>query len=189
MTRPQWFVLCIAALNLLLVLLFPPHDYVGLQHGNVPTFDGFHYVFSDPPNRVLNEDFLALQIIVVLLNACLAWLLLRPRPVGKKRFGGNRYQRAVLWLVAANLVLVVLFPPFQNYAAITQAALPSFEGFYFLFADNSTRQIVATILYLEVMLILVNGGLLWLLLKDRGPEEKLSAEDVRALAQKLRPKG
>lgn len=185
MNRPQIIALTIAAINLALMALFPPHDYVSLQRGNVPTFDGFYFFAAAQPNRVVNGNFLALEIIVVLINACIAWLLLRTRPPGQRLPGGNRYQRGVLWLVAVNLMLIVLFPPFQNYAAITKAALPSFEGFYFLFADNSQRQIVASILYLEVALVLVNGGLLWLLLKGQGAV-KVSTAEMRALAEQVR---
>jgi hypothetical protein len=185
MNRPQIIALSIATINLALMLLFPPFDYVSLQRGNVPTFDGFYFLFGAHPNRVTNADFLTLEILVVLINACIAWLLLRTRPLGKRAPGGNRYQRGVLWLVALNLMLVVLFPPFQNYAAITKAALPSFEGFYFLFADNSQRQLVASILYIEVALVLINGGILWLLLKGQGTAP-VSAAEMRALADQLR---
>jgi hypothetical protein len=185
MNRPLLIALVIAALNLLLMLLFPPYDYTSLQRGNVPTFDGFYFAFADHAGRKVNGDFLTLEIIVVLINACIAWLLLRERPLGQRTPGGNRYQRGVLWFTGANLMLMVLFPPFQNYAAITKAALPTFEGFYFLFADNSQRQLVASILYIEVALILVNGGILWLLLKDRG-NAALSTADVQKLAEEVR---
>ncbi len=185
MNRPQAVALAIAAANLALMLLFPPHDYLSLQRGNVPTFDGFYFVFAGQANRVINADFLALEVIVVLINACIAWLLLRERPLGKAMPGGNRYQRGVLWLVALNLMLVVLFPPFQNYTAITRAALPTFEGFYFIFADNSQRQLVAAILYLEVALVLANGAILWLLFKGQGAA-RLSAAELRALAGQVR---
>jgi hypothetical protein len=185
MNRQQIIALSIAAANLALMLLFPPHDYLSLQRGNVPTFDGFYFAFAGQPNRAINADFLTLEVIVVLINACIAWLLLRERPLGQRAPGGNRYQRGVLWLVALNLMLVVLFPPFQNYTAITKATLPTFEGFYFIFADNSQRQLVAAVLYLEVVLVLVNGALLWLLFKGQSAA-KLSAAEMRALAEQVR---
>lgn len=172
----------IAAANLVLVALFPPYDYQSLQHGNVATFDGFYFAPAAHPNRTLNTDFLALEIIVILANACIAWLLLRGRTASAS---GNRYQRGVLWFVALNLVLVLLFPPFENYQAVSQAALPTFEGFYFVFGDNSQRQLVSTILDIEIALLLVNGGLLWLMLKNRS-REQMSAEEVRKLAQRVR---
>lgn len=184
MNRQQWTALAVGVLNLALVGLFPPHDYVSLQRGNVPTFAGFYFVAGSTANLRLNGDFLILEILVVLVNAGIAWLLLRTRPP-LPRGRVTPAQKAVLWLVATNLVAALLFPPFENYFAITKAALPSFDGFYFVFGDNSQRQIVATILYIEVVLILANGGLLWLFFKDKG-QERLSAEEIRAMARRLK---
>lgn len=186
MNNAQRIALLLAVANLTLALVFPPYDYVSLLLGNIPTFDGFHFAFAARPNSVVNADFLALELIVVLINACIALLLLRTPPERQlKRPGGNRRQRAVLTLVAINLVLVMLFPPFEIFSAISKAALPTFEGFYFVFGNNSLRQIVASILYLELALIIINGALLWLLFRDKTPEE-VAAEQARALAQQIR---
>ena len=186
MNNRQRIALLFAVANLVLLLLFPPYDYVSLQRANIPTFDGFYFAFGSHPNRIVNSDFLALEIIVVLINVCIGLLLLRNPPARTRQLpGGNRRQRAVLALVGFNLVLVLLFPPFEMFSAISKAALPTFEGFYFVFADNSQRQLVAPILYIEVALIIINGGLLWLVFKDRGPEE-MSAEQVKAMAQRVR---
>ena len=175
----------VAAANLVLVLLFPPYDYVSMLLGNVPTFDGFAFVFSTEPHRIVNASFLALEVIVVLTNASIAMLLLRTSPAAAaKRSAGNPRQRAVLGLVAINLILAVVFPPFENFSAITKAALPTFEGFYFVFGDNPMRQIVTSILYLEVALILINGALLWLVFRDK-TEAELSAEQMRELAKRI----
>lgn len=186
MNNAQRIAAAATVANLALLLLFPPYDYVSLQRGNIPTFDGFYFAFATHQNRKLNESFLALEIIVVLINACIAMLLLRNPPVRKRRrHSSNRQQKAVLALVAINLVLVLLFPPFEFFAAINKAALPTFEGFYFLFADNSQRQLVAPILYIEVALIVINGALLWLLFKDKGADEA-SADQMRSLALRAR---
>ncbi|MBI4989928.1 MAG: hypothetical protein HZC23_14025 [Rhodocyclales bacterium] len=184
MNRQQAIALWVSAANMALIFAFPPYDFVSLQRGFVPTFGGFHFVSMPPANGLLNGSFLALEMIVVLINAGIAWLLLRNgRPLDGKRI--SRGQRGVLWLMAINLVAVLLFPPFENYYAITKAALPSFDGFYFIFEDNAQRQIVTTLLYLEVALVLINGGLLWLLFADRRSAD-LSAEEKRALAKALR---
>ena len=186
MNSAQRIALVVAVGNLLLLLTFQPYDYISLQRGNVPTFDGFYFAFGSHQNRELNANFLTLEIIVVLINACIAHLLLRTPPVRQRpRPGGNRRQKAVLALVAINLVLILLFPPFEFFASISKATLPSFEGFYFLFGDNSQRQLVTPILYLEVALVLINGGLLWLLFRDKEPEQA-SAQEIRALAQRVR---
>lgn len=186
MNNAQRIALAVAVANLALLLLFPPYDYVSMQHGNIPTFDGFYFAFGAHHNRILNANFLALEIIVVLINACIALLLLRDPPLRqRKRPGGNRRQRVVLTLLGINLVLILLFPPFEYFSAITKAALPTFEGFYFLFGDNAQRQMVTPILYIEVALVIINGALLWLLFKDKTAEEA-SAEQIRALAQRVR---
>lgn len=184
MNRLQAIALCVALANLALAVAFPPYDYLSLARGNIPTFGGFHFIGAPPAQGQLNANFLTLEVFVILINAGIAWLLLR---TGTARAGRriSRGQRGVLWLMAINLVLVLLFPPFENYYAITKAALPSFDGFYFLFGDNGQRQIVTTILYIEVCLVLINVGLLWLLLADRG-REKLSAGEMRRLADSLR---
>jgi hypothetical protein len=186
MNTSQRIALAVAVANLALLMVFPPYDYVSLQHGNIPTFDGFYFVFGSNPNRVMNANFLALELIVVAINACIAILLLRDSAVrtGSGR-GGNRRQRIILALTAVNLVLVLLFPPFEYFSAITKAALPTFEGFYFLFGDNSQRQMVTAILYIEVALVVINGALLWLLFKDKTPDE-VSAEEARVLARRIR---
>jgi hypothetical protein len=184
MNRPQAIALIIAALNLALMLLFPPHDYLSLQRGGVATFDGFYWAFAALPNRVVNRDFLAIEILVVLINAAIAWLLLRGADAAHNRSGMTRLQRGVLWLVAINLVLMLLFPPFENYRAITKAVIPTFEGFYFVFGDHSKQQVITSILYLEVVFVLVNGALAWLLFRRRG-EEHLTAAEVREMADSL----
>lgn len=185
MNRPQTITLIVAVINLMLILAFPPFDYVSLQRGNVATFDGFYFYFSAHPNRAINVDFLALEVIVMAINAAIAWLLFRERPIGKQQAAGNRLQRMVLWLVGVNLLVVVLFPPFQNFASITRSVFPTFEGFYFLFADNTQRQLVTPILYMEVCLVLINGGILWLLFNSRSATP-LSADAIRGLAEDLR---
>jgi uncharacterized membrane protein len=186
MNTSQRIALIVAVANLALLMVFPPYDYVSLQRGNIPTFDGFYFVFGSHQSRVMNANFLALELIVVSINACIAMLLLRDPPVRAGRNpGGNRRQRIVLALMAVNLVLVLLFPPFEYFSAITKAALPTFEGFYFLFGDNSQRQLVTAILYIEVAVIVINGALLWLLFKDKKQGE-ISEEQARALARRVR---
>ncbi len=186
MNTAQRIALFVAVVNLALLMIFPPYDYLSLQRGNIPTFDGFYFAFGSHQNRVMNANFLALELIVVAINAGIALLLLRDPPLRASRNpGGNRRQRIVLGLVAVNLVLILLFPPFEYFSAITKAALPTFEGFYFLFGDNSQRQLITAILYIEVALVVINGGLLWLLFKDKTKEE-VTAEEVTALARRIR---
>jgi type II secretory pathway component PulF len=75
-----------------------------------------------------------------------------------------------------NLLLALLFPPFQNHYVSSKALLPSFDGFYFVFGDNSMRVVVAAMLWIEVVFILVNGAMLWLLFRRPGPRELTAAQ-------------
>jgi hypothetical protein len=183
MNRTQLVTLLITVANLALVLLFPPFDYVSVARTSVPTFEGFSFYFAHGPNRILNSGFLTLEAFVVLINGLIVWLLTRtPAPTARTRFD---YQRVVLIMVAINLVIMLLFPPFQSFNHVTKAALPSFDGFYLVFGDNTKRVIVTPILWLEVSFLLINGGLFWLLLKDRG-RGKLSAAQIRRLSGELK---
>jgi hypothetical protein len=180
MNKQQLVLLIAAVVNIALLLLFPPFDYVSAARNNVPTFEGFQFVFADHGNSVQNWNFLQIELFVVLINAAIGWLLLadRSKP-GETKRPGIDWQRVVLFGTGVNLVLVLLFPPFQNYYAVTNAALPSFDGFYFLFGDHSKQNLVVSILYLEVIFVLVNGGLLWLVLR------RTKADDLDALAKKM----
>ena len=188
MNKFQRIAIAVALLNLILVLLFPPYDYVSAARNNVATFDGFGFYFSAQPNRVLNEGFLQIELFVILANACIAWLLLGRKPDDKK---GNAqdtprvdWQKVVLIGVALNLLLVLLFPPMQNYKAITKAALPSFDGFYFVFGAYEKYVIVTPMLYIEVIFILINGAMLYLLFRKAKPVDMNAA--ARALAAEMK---
>lgn len=186
MNRTQLITLILTAANMALILLFPPYDYVNLARASVPTFEGFSFYFAHGPNQILNTGFLTLEIFVVLINGMIAWLLTRSAPPeGPRRFD---FQRAILLIVAVNLVIITLFPPFENFNHVSKATLPSFDGFYLVFGDNTRRVIVTPILWLEVIFVLINGSLFWLLLKGRG-REKLSSEQIRRLSGELKKRG
>ncbi len=182
LSRQQWITLIAALINSALISLFPPYDYQSLMHGDVSTFAGFYWIFGSHPNYVVNANFQTLEYLVVLINAGIAWLQFsgQPKSGAKKQF----WRRGLLWLVATNLIVMLLFPPFENYASVTKAILPSFEGFYFVFGDNSQRQLVTPILYIEITLLLINAGLIMLFLKDKG-NNALSPEEMKLLAKQL----
>ncbi len=187
MNRYQKITLIATVANLLVLLLFPPFDYAPPVKGQIPAFEGFYFVFSAQPDRLVNSAFLYLEVLVVLINAAIAWLLIgkRSQSPAKRKFS---YQNAVLVVVAVNLIVILLFPPFENVQAVTRAVLPSFEAFYFVLSDNPGRTIVTAILYLEVLFVLVNGALLWLLFKEKRTEEDLTPEEALALLQEFQRK-
>ena len=188
MNKYQALTILVAAINMLLMLLFPPYDYLSAHH-NVPSFDGFLFVFDDHSNREMNNGFLSAELFTVLINAAVAWLLLRDGARLRRRLDR---QNLVLLGVALNLLLVLLFPPFQDYYTASKALLPSFDGFYFVFGDNSRRVLIAPMLWVEVVFVLVNAAMLWLLLRRPAPEQMSEAQRyaqaVEALATRRRRK-
>jgi len=187
MNRYQAITLVFAVANLLLVFLFPPFDYISPARSNVPTFEGFAFAFGEHPGRVINSSFLQIEAFVILANAAIAWLLLRDRPRAARERKTD-WQRVVLFGVGLNLLLALLFPPMENYYAVTRAALPSFDGFYFLFGEHGKHTIVTAILYIEVFIILANGALLYLLFRNTKPAQ-LSADERAAILEQLKQAG
>jgi len=86
------------------------------------------------------------------------------------------FQNAALLFTGLNLVLMLLFPPMESVFALTKATIPTFEGFYFIFAQKPVHVIVEPLLYLEIAFILVNGALLWLVFRERKPP---TADEIR----------
>ena len=186
MNKNQWLALVIAAVNVAIMLLFPPFDTYSIAVAKFPVFGGFDFYFRLPPGTQVNSAMLSLEIFVVLINAGIAWLLL-----GKTTEGARRrlsLQNATLIVVALNLIVILLFPPFESVFAVTRAALPTFEGFYFIFARQSHHVLVTTILYLEVFFVLINGAIFWLMFRGRD-QEKLTPEQALKLMQELRKGG
>lgn len=176
MNRNQGIALAVAVINVLLITLFPPVDQFSVAASSIPVFAGFYFVLSKPPLSVINTDLLVIEMVVVLVNLAIAWLLLADRPAtpAQRRIS---LQSASLLFTGVNLVLMLLFPPMESVFAVTKAAIPSFEGFFFIFAHKPAHVIVDTLLYLEITFILVNGAFLWLIFKERKPP---TAEEIRA---------
>ena len=182
MNRNQAIAISIAAANILLVLLFPPFDAYSIASAKIPVFTGFKFYPRHTTNMVVNLSLLYLEIIVILINAFIALLLLRDRKVEVTRRRISM-QNATLLFVAINLVVILLFPPFESVFAMTNAALPTFEGFYFIFARQANHVIVSTILYLEVLLVLINGALFWLIFRERKPSALTPEEAMKVMLE------
>lgn len=161
MNRHQRIAVAIAAANLLLMLLFPPFDYRSLATAFPPAFAGFYFAFSPPAHGQLNPTLLTLEVMVVLVNAAIAWWLLRDK-ASSADHPRLRLQNAVLIATGVNLILMLLFPPFTMEYTLASPSPPIFEGFYFIFNQGPNQAIATGILYLEIIFILVNGGLFWL---------------------------
>jgi hypothetical protein len=187
MNRNQAIALAVAAANMVLILLFPPFDTYSLVKSDIPVFGGFYFFSSRDQFMVLNSSLLFLELFVVAINAGIAILLLRERKT--RVFSGRlSLQNATLVVVAVNLVVILLFPPFESVYAMTKASIPTFEGFYFLFARQQNHVIVTAVLYLEVIFVLINGAIFWLIFRDRS-DATPTAEEAMKLMTAMRKRG
>jgi hypothetical protein len=168
MNSSQTTVVIVAAINLALMLLFPPHDSLSLWRGGTPTLDGFYFVFDRHYNTQINGDLLTLEILWLLINAAFAWLLLQNTRHGE---GIMSRRAAAIAFVVVNLAVVLLFPPFENYAFTTRMSGTWFDGFYFAFGDKLHRRFYVPLLYIEVLWVLINGAVLWLLFREPAQRE------------------
>ena len=162
MNRNQAIVLIVATANLIAILLFPPFDSIAFSRTVTATFDAFYPVFAIPNGKLVNSGFLYLEVMFVLVNASFAWILLG-ESVGRTRIGPRL---GVLIGVGINIALMLLFPPFENFPSTLRVSVTSFDGFYFYFGDKHQRAIYQPILFLEMFLVLLDGALLWLLVRD-----------------------
>jgi hypothetical protein len=155
MNRLQLTMLIAALANLALMLAFPPFNNQSLLRVGPASFDAFYPAFDAPVNATLNSGLLYLEIFFVLVNAVLAWLLLQgaPQEPSRPRF---RWQSVLQWLVVANLLLILLFPPFE-----TQPDR-AFEGFKFALSGSVQRGIFLPFLFLELFLLALDTAVLWL---------------------------
>jgi hypothetical protein len=188
MNRNQAITLAVALANAVLIMLMPPFDVYSIATGKMPVFGGFDFYFNRSQTMVVNSSVLALELVVVTINACIAWILFgsgTATPPAKPRFG---MQNTTLVVVAANLLVILLFPPFESVFAMTKATLPTFEGFYFIFSRQPNHVIVAPILYMEVIFVLINGALCWLFFRRKNPAA-ISREQAYRIVQEMRKGG
>ncbi len=187
MNRNQAIALAVAAANIVVILLFPPFDTFSLAKSQIPVFGGFYFFANRTDYMVLNSSLLFLEAFVISINAAIACLLLR---AGKARVERRSMslQNATLIFVAVNLVVILLFPPFESAFTMSKAAIPTFEGFYFIFARRPDHVIVTAVLYIEVFFLLINGAIFWLIFRDRSDEVPTAEETVKLMLE-LRKRG
>ncbi|MEO7728892.1 MAG: hypothetical protein ABIS45_16700 [Burkholderiales bacterium] len=177
MNRYQAIAVLVAATNILFIMLFPPFDTYSLARAQIPVFAGFYFYPNRNEFMIVNTSLLFLEVFVVAINACIALLLLSPKKIRVAR-PRISLQNATLLVVAVNLVVILLFPPFESVFVMSRAAIPTFEGFYFIFARQQNHVVVTAILYMEVFFMLINGAVFWLIFRDRSdavptPDEAL----------------
>jgi hypothetical protein len=172
------------AVNILLMFLFPPFLDNPIRRGALPSFDSFYPLMAAYGVRRIHSELLTLQIMFVVINGLIAWLLLDRGNV-KSDIPEFRYTRAIGLFVIANLAVILLFPPFESYSSLTKYQSSSFDSFYFVFGDKRHRNIFIPILYLEVTLIVINALIVWLLFNTVRREELAAKDKILELARAL----
>src|SRR5258706_9540027 len=89
-------------------------------------------------------------------------MLAEPQGGGLSGLAGmNRKQTIALIIAAANIILILLFPPFDVYS-IANSNVPVFGGFDFYFKRGQFRVVNSSVLSLELFVVLVNVSIAWL---------------------------
>lgn len=183
MNRYQRILLALATLNALLMVLLPPFNNVPLARGALPTFAGFYPLLTQFGRQPVHDILLFLELSLLTINALAAFLALQHR--GDHEIPRFRYSRGIALFVAANLALVLLFPPFEPYSGLTAGGHGTFDSFYFVFGDRSHRAIFAPLLHLECLFVLVNAFTLWLLFNAIARSDEATRRKIIHLAEDL----
>lgn len=186
MNKYQRVVVIVAAVNIALMLLFPPFLDNPIRRGVLPSFEGFYPLISALGAKRIHNELLTLQIMFVVINGLIAWLVL-DRPATKGGQPEFRYTRVIGIFLAANLALLLAFPPFESYASLVKFDPPTFDGFYFVLGDKRHRNFFIPLLYLEILLVVINGLTVWLLFNTVRRSELVAKEKILELAQSLPP--
>jgi hypothetical protein len=78
----------------------------------------------------------------------------------------NKYQRLVIVIAMVDVVVMVLFPPF-NSQPLAKGMLPSFDGFYPLITNLGHKQLYTELLTLQLMFVGANTLTAWLVLQSK----------------------
>jgi|CXWK01.1.fsa_nt_gi hypothetical protein len=186
MNKYQRIVVIVAAVNIAIMLLFPPFLDNPLRRGVFPSFEGFYPLISNLGVKRIHNELLTLQIMFIAINGLIAWLLL-DRPPVKGVLPEFRYMRAIGIFLGANLAILLAFPPFESFPSMVKYEAPYFDGFYFVFGDKRQRNIFIPLLYLEITLVVANTLIVWLLFNSVKRAELFARERILELAQALPP--
>lgn len=186
MNKYQRIIVIVAAVNIALMLLFPPFFDNPMRRGVIPNFEGFYPLVSAIGVKRIHSELLTLQIMFVVINGLIAWLVL-DRQTAKGGLPEFRYMRAIGIFLAANLALLLAFPPFESYASMLKYDTPGFDSFYFVVGDKRHRNIFIPLLYLEITLVVINTLAIWLLFNTVQRAELSAKERILDLARALPP--
>jgi hypothetical protein len=137
-----------------------------------------------------------MQLMLVAINALIAWLALQV--YRRSEFHKYDYGKAIAALAGANILVMLLFPPFEPYSSLLRSPAPTFDSFGFIFGPRSARAVFEPLLYIEAIFVLVNALSIFLLFNviRRGEDarrqrllemaEKMTEEELAALTDTAR---
>lgn len=184
MNKYQRLVIIVAAINVLIMVLFPPFTSQPLSRGMLPSFDGFYPLFSQLGHKPLYKELLTLQLMFVVINTLTAWLVLQ----SKKHHDDTpefAFTQGIFWFIAINLLVIFAFPPFEPYQTLVRSDGSSFDSFYFIFGDRSKRPFFVPLLYLECVFVVINGLALLLLFNAVKRSDDATRQKILALTENL----
>jgi hypothetical protein len=177
MNQYQRVIVVVTALNVVLLLLFPPILDTSILRGASHSFDSFSPIFAIWGTRQIYWDLLTIEIVFVVTNALAGWLVMQHS--GDRPERSANVNQGLLIFGAVDAALIFSFPPFEQYSSLIRIQIPHFDGFYFLFGDKMQRHFFVPLLYLECMLIAIDLLILYLLFGV--VRRNLSADDARLL--------
>ncbi len=149
----QRAVVIVAAVNLVLILLFPPFRELSIVRGAYENFDRFSWLLSGDP-QLIHGQLLAIELILVVSNALAGWLVMQHSGADAAR--PVQYNQGLMIFAAVNFGLVFTFPPFEQYSRVIRLAIPQFDAFHFLFGEWGRQPFFVPLLHLECTLVAVN---------------------------------
>jgi hypothetical protein len=165
MNRFQSAIVLVAAANIVLMLLFPPHLNNPLSLHAAKGFDGFYFVLSAAQGKTIHTELLTMEVFFVVANTLAAWLALSSEGKRRRRpLTETDIAAGILAFAVVDFAIVGLFPPFEAYQSMVRVPPVGFDGFHFILGGKMHRPIYAPMLYLECLLLAADFLVAWLVL-------------------------
>jgi hypothetical protein len=183
MNKYQRLVMTVAIIDLIIMVMVPPFSDRSLSRHVLPSFDGFYPIFTKIGSQPIHRDLLAMQFMLVAVNALIAWLALQIHR--RSEFHKYDYGKAIAALAGANVLVMLLFPPFEPYASLLRPTGPSFDSFGFVFGPRSARAVFTPLLYIEIIFVLVNALSIFLLFNVVRRSEDARRQNLLEMAERM----
>ena len=184
MNKYQRLVIIVAAINALVMVLFPPFNNQPLAKGMLPTFEGFYPLLSHLGSKPLHKELLTLELMFIVINTLTAWLVLQTKK-HHDDIPTFAFMQGIGWFLVINLAVIFAFPPFEPYQSLLRAEGASFDSFYFVFGDRSRRPFFIPLLYLECVFVVINALAFFLLFSAVKRSDEATRQKIMQLTEEL----